>query len=296
MYADDIILLAETEEGLKLMINELHAWCKKWRMVVNIEKTQVIHFRPKRAKKTNSKFCYGNSLLEVVSNYRYLGVIVSEHLDQQVIGNTLADGATRALGKLLSKYYLNKGLGLKMYTKFYDTCISPIMDYCSGVWGYDHNNKLHAIHLRTMRCYLGVNKYATKVAIEGELGWAAPQIRRMLNMLRLWNKIVSMENTRLPKLIYEQMLASNSIGTWTRDLKCVFERIKCNDILENNIPVVNIKVFLNHAKERLMSDYVIKWRHEIENKPKLRIYGQYKNEFTTETYCNMNLKGHKGQC
>ena len=52
--------------------------------------------------------------------------------------------------------------------------------------------------MKAIRCYLGVNRYAPKAGIEGEIGWTPPKIRRHLNILRLWNKIVSMENTRLP--------------------------------------------------------------------------------------------------
>ena len=31
LYADDIILLSETEEGLQQQLNTLNKWCKKWR-------------------------------------------------------------------------------------------------------------------------------------------------------------------------------------------------------------------------------------------------------------------------
>ena len=290
MYADDIILIAETQEGLQCMLNELHTWCKRWRMTVNTEKTQIIHFRPKRSLKTKTLFHYGSSLIDIVESYQYLGITVNEHLDKQVMGDKLADGATRALGKLLSKYYLNKGLGLKMYRKFYETCINPIMDYCSGVWGYGPNEKLHKIHMRALRCYLGVNKYTAKAGIEGELAWATPQIRRTLNMLRLWNRIVGMENSRLPKVVYCNMKISGKQGTWINEVRNIFEKIQCSDIFENNVPIINIKDFLNYALEKLMSQYVLIWKQEIHNKPKLAVYSQYKTEFATEVYCEMNIK------
>ena len=123
-------------------------------------------------------------------------------MNKNVPGNVLAEGASRALGKLLSKYYLNKGLGINTYTKIYETCICPIMDYCSGVWGFALNDQLDKIHMRAIRCFLGVNLYATKVGMEGDLGWVPPQICRHLDMLRLWNRIVSMAETRLPKILY----------------------------------------------------------------------------------------------
>ena len=34
-YADDIVLLAPTEEGLQKLLNITHEWCRKWRVVIN---------------------------------------------------------------------------------------------------------------------------------------------------------------------------------------------------------------------------------------------------------------------
>ena len=141
-----------------------------------------------------------------------------------VTGNVLADGASRALGKLLSTYYWNKGLGVRTYTELYDSCIIPIMDYVQ-VWGFTGNEKLDKIHMRAMRCYLGVNRYSAKVGIEGELGWVDPQIRRWINMLRLWNRVVGMNNTRLPKIIYEYQRGLDSKGNWCSEIKEMFSRI-----------------------------------------------------------------------
>ena len=150
LYADDIVLLAETEKDLQKLMNELYFWCTKWRMVVNKEKTNIIHFRPTNVDRTNSEFKYGDSTIDIVSYYKYLGVTFNEFLNKNVPGNVLAEGASRALGKLLSKYYLNKGLGINTYTKIYETCICPIMDYCAGVWGFALNDQLDKIHMRTV--------------------------------------------------------------------------------------------------------------------------------------------------
>ena len=56
-----------------------------------------------------------------------------------------------------------------------------------------------------MRCYLGVNRYGAKVGIEGELAWARPEICRKVEILRLWNNIVGMKSTRLPKLAFDYL-------------------------------------------------------------------------------------------
>ena len=38
LYADDIVLMSESEDNLQKMINCLQEWCYKWTLMVNIEK------------------------------------------------------------------------------------------------------------------------------------------------------------------------------------------------------------------------------------------------------------------
>ena len=84
MYADDILLIAESEDNLQCMLNVLDKWCKKWRMIINMDKMQIIHFRPKGIKCSQTKFKLGTTELQLVDRYRYLGCTVNEYLDPNI--------------------------------------------------------------------------------------------------------------------------------------------------------------------------------------------------------------------
>ena len=45
LYADDIALLAPTEQSLQLMLNTLHECCIKWRLLINREKNKNYTFQ-----------------------------------------------------------------------------------------------------------------------------------------------------------------------------------------------------------------------------------------------------------
>ena len=47
IYADDLIPLASDEAKLHAMLEKLQAWCKKWRLPINIQKNKELHFRNK---------------------------------------------------------------------------------------------------------------------------------------------------------------------------------------------------------------------------------------------------------
>ena len=45
LYADDLVLLAESEEGLQRLLDVVNTWCNTWGMRVNSNKSKVVHFR-----------------------------------------------------------------------------------------------------------------------------------------------------------------------------------------------------------------------------------------------------------
>ena len=83
LYAYDIVLLSESEEGLQNMLNTVHTWCVKWRMGLNQEKTKIIHYYPKNVAQTNFRFKCGPMEINYDTKYKYLGLWLGEHLDLQ---------------------------------------------------------------------------------------------------------------------------------------------------------------------------------------------------------------------
>lgn len=55
-YADDLILLEETEEDLQNLFNCLTDWRKSNGLYINKDKTKVIHFRTQSKPHTNFTF------------------------------------------------------------------------------------------------------------------------------------------------------------------------------------------------------------------------------------------------
>ena len=53
LYADDIALVADNEANLQSMLNKLHDWCKKWRVLINTDKSKCVHFRRSRQTRRN---------------------------------------------------------------------------------------------------------------------------------------------------------------------------------------------------------------------------------------------------
>ena len=63
------------------MLKCLNDWCKQWGLVINFEKSKIVHFRPCSKSRPDIQFQCGDDVIETVNQYKYLGVIISEHLD-----------------------------------------------------------------------------------------------------------------------------------------------------------------------------------------------------------------------
>ena len=100
VFADDIALLAETEQELQKMLDSLYSWCSTWCLFINSTKSKVVHFRPKSQTRSSFNFKCGPYSLGTLPSYKYFGIW---HLDFQSCIKPLADSGRKALALLISK-------------------------------------------------------------------------------------------------------------------------------------------------------------------------------------------------
>ena len=44
MYADDVVVIGETENDLQVMLNNIDNWCKMWGICINVRKPRCFTF------------------------------------------------------------------------------------------------------------------------------------------------------------------------------------------------------------------------------------------------------------
>jgi hypothetical protein len=116
LYADDVVLLAENETELQLLLNVLNTLCCKNDLEVNYDKSKIVHFRNQSRIVTSKEFHIGDNTNEIVTKYNYLGLVITEFLDYNVMAKAVVMSASRALGLLIAKYKLNGGFIFNTYT------------------------------------------------------------------------------------------------------------------------------------------------------------------------------------
>ena len=165
LYADDIVLIAETETSLQKMLDTVYKWCQKWQLNINCSKTQIVHFRKKSERESNFEFKLGEKCIEKVNKYRYLGVELNYSLNFSETVETLSNASSRSLGSLVHKYYKAHGFQPVIHKKLYEATVCKIMDHGAGIWGGPSYNKCEVVQHRAMRTILGVGRQTPIIVV-----------------------------------------------------------------------------------------------------------------------------------
>ena len=80
LYAYDTAEGSDTVGRLQFMINVLVEYCRLWSLIVNLCKTKIFVFRRGGKLKRSEKWYFNGMKMNVVSSYKYLGIIFSTKL------------------------------------------------------------------------------------------------------------------------------------------------------------------------------------------------------------------------
>eukprot|EP00808_Paulinella_micropora_P019752 g78202.t1 len=80
LYADDVVMLAESPEELNAMIEVVRSFCGTWRIEINLAKSQVMEVHPRGVYRKAGSYYYGSNAVEVVHQYKYLGLMLTDTL------------------------------------------------------------------------------------------------------------------------------------------------------------------------------------------------------------------------
>ena len=119
LYADDVVLLAENEKDLQLMVDTLNIWCINNQMNINAKKSQIVHFRTRSVSRSTISCKCGAQALDTVDKYVYLGLAMNEFWDLKVTAKIGSQSASRALGLFIAKFEALGGMPYDVFTKLY---------------------------------------------------------------------------------------------------------------------------------------------------------------------------------
>ena len=268
LYADDIVIFANSAEDLQISLDLLAEYCTRWKLKINVAKTKVIVFRKGGMLPRDIAFYYQGKRLEIVNSFKYLGVFFTAGGSFSEAQNTLAGQAQKALFKLNKYLYKFTFISPKHRIELFDKLITPILNYASEVWGFKQANCIERVHLQYCKKLLGVKKNTQNDFVYGEFGRTDFRMRRYLLIIKYWFKILYSREIKYIKLIYKLML--NDIDThptvinWASLVRDILLPLGFYEVwLQQGVG--DYLKFLSLFKQRLQDTFIQNWQSRINN-------------------------------
>ena len=311
MYADDLILLSESAQGLQNSLNILSNYCSIWKLEINHAKSKVILFEPRKQPCT-FQFSIGSITLERVYMYNYLGIIIDYKGDLTQAKTDLYLRAQKAYFKLRKLLNIDI-IKPKLYLEIFDRTVVPILNYGSELWGtFNIKTKKYkqlqnpeymyedfqGEKLQTKLCkiLLGVNQKTSNLATRAELGRYPLMITTLSNMLSYRSRLENLETNDLLKGSFNDdfLLHNHGLSTW---YSCTEEIMRCTNINKDYIRRVTPKTVRKKTIHKLKQSYDTFFRTAIfddqrrdpNEKNKLRTYRLFKRTIRYEKYLELNI-------
>lgn len=293
LFADDTALFSYSKDGLQHLLNQLHVYCDKWNITVNIDKTVVMTFKNGK-KVTDLDIKYNGCLLKNVDTFSYLGVTLSSTGSFYQTQKVLAQQGMKALFSLNSLFDIVP-LHVNEKIKLFDSMVAPILNYGSELWGFHTAPEIERVHTKFLKQVLGVKTQTTNNAVYGELGRFPMQILRKIRIVKYWYKIMKSPDSLLHKTLHSEIDINGFTlinDSWATKVKTLLNTLGFG-FLWNNSLVTNLQI--EKVIERIIDQYVQSWNSDLSISPKLSTYASFKTFFESEKYllCLNNDKYRK---
>ena len=281
IWADDILLLSRTEEGLRNMLTALKDYSVNNGMTVNTKKTQTIIFN-KSGRHIRRTFYLGKSKLESTREYKYLGFIVTPSGEIGTGLKDLKNRALRALAKLKNKMGIQFRKFPLITLKLFRSLIEPILLYLSDFWGIlkmPTNNPIENLFSSFCKQLLGVQKTTSNIGTLLELGQTPLMFLAQKNAIKNWIRIAT--NTKCNNLVVSSYNTSVlETLSWPSNIESKLSGIGLRESYLSRDKDSHLK-----AVQRLMDMFHQESFADIRrDDSKLRTYGLLKREPGYEFY------------
>ena len=275
-WADDILLLSESKEGLQAKLDTLNLYAKSNSLQINTDKTECMIFN-KTGRLLSDSFHVGGIQLKIVRQYKYLGFLVTP---SGSISAGLEDLRVRALRGYMK---LRTTLGSFFKTDIHNVMVKPIILYASDFWGclkLPKNNPVEKLHNLFCKQLLGVQKQTNTTSVLLELGMTPLSLFALKYSIKNWDRI---KHGNSNSIVKESLLdAEHNNLKWITSIQNLLLANGLGYLLTDENPQIGKEeIVFNRLKDQF-NQTSFAYINSGENK--LAFYGTLKKEIGMEKY------------
>lgn len=206
LYADDIVLLAESPNQLQHMIKRLENYCNLWDFRINISKSKVMIFGGGGRRAAREQWELNGQNLDVVSEYKYLGVVFTPKLSMQIHLQERKKTAKYSINSTWSSLINNRDISIDTKLKAFDACSRSILCYGAQVWGYKEYEIVEKLQRYFLKKLLGLPENTPNYMLLIETGLCKIFVYTMKLHMNFVLRCLNLPDNRLSKILARKVI------------------------------------------------------------------------------------------
>ena len=210
LYADDIVLLAESQEDLQHHLRALGSFCTQRGLSVNLGKTKVLIFHTSGTVRRRTAFMFEDSQIEIADSYVYLGITFTARSGRFSMTQAARDRTTRAFAALAM---LERGCHQTHFQEprtkgwLFDTLVTPALLYAAPVWAPGLSgqswSRIERPHILMLSRMIRSKQSVPHDILRAEFDASPMTVEALFQTIGYLHRLRDMSADRLPRLAME---------------------------------------------------------------------------------------------
>ena len=279
LFADDMVILSKTREGLQAGLDSLKRYCDTWGLTVNRSKTKCVAFKPGGKIGKEDIWFYNGEVLETVKAFKYLGFMFGSSGKFSKGIQTILEQSNKALFSMKSLQYQYPEIMPKNQLYLFNALVKPVLNNSSEIWGFCEADKLERVHLSFLKYVLNVRKSTPSAFVYKELSVFPLIVTRYFKIFKFWLKVVSSPDTSFIKHIYK--ILCRDMNNFQDNLKTNWAALVRKLLFEHGLGFIwhnqwylsrDDTFIINLFQQRIKDHFWQKINGDINNLSKNRLY------------------------
>ena len=183
-----------------MALDSVHEYCTLYNLTVNTSKTKIMVFSRGKVKRYPI-FPYGDDIIEVVSDYVYLGVTMNYNNEfVKAMRNQLDQGRKEQFSMLIKCRKLE--LPRDIQCKLFEFMVIPVILHGCEIWGFQDIKMLEILYIKFLKKVLKLRPSTSNCMVYGEVGKLPLQISGDKQLISYWLRILDKDKNTLAYITY----------------------------------------------------------------------------------------------
>ena len=132
MYADDLLVISPSPEGLQQPLDVIHKHAQDWKLKVNTKKSPIIK-SGNGQNKNKVNFKYENETLQIVEKQSYLGIEMTSSCRYTYAREILSKKAIKVLSIINRSFSNTDAATIAIKNKLFHALVKPVLLYACEI-------------------------------------------------------------------------------------------------------------------------------------------------------------------